>query len=312
MAPGHSVHYEISGYRILPISLPPLPSYPVSATHYLYLRPHKPKLPAPAAARSLFLVNVPFDSTDSHIKHLLSVQLGLPPGRIEEIQFEGSNKRDGTLESAAVEPRREKHGRKRKRGYEHGDIEELDGAALPAIWDRELRTDGRSAVVVFVDRLSMDAAYKAVNKVQKKGMMPIWGEEIQDKVPSLGIARYLNHHKAQYPSKDQVLEAVNIYMTEFAAREAAQVRLQARQRQVPDEDGFITVTKGGRTGAARQDAAKELAVKQKEKQKGLEDFYRFQTRDKKKAKAIELMKKFEDDKARVQKMKERRGMFRPE
>ncbi|KAL8783135.1 MAG: hypothetical protein Q9213_004827 [Squamulea squamosa] len=267
-------------------------------------------LPVPAAARSLFLVNVPFDSTESHIKHLLSLQLGLPPGRIEEIQFEGSNKRDGILERAVAEPGKEKNGRKRKRGYEHGDIEELDGAALPATWDRDLRTDGRTAVVVFVDRLSMDAAYRAVKKVQKEGTMPIWGEGIQDKVPSLGFARYLNHHESQYPNRSQVLEAVNTYMTEFAAREAAQVRLQARQRQVPDEDGFITVTKGGRTGAARQDTAKDLALKQKEKQKGLEDFYRFQTRDKKKAKAVELMKKFEDDQARVQKMKERRGMFR--
>ena len=99
-------------------------------------------------------------------------------------------------------------------------------------------------------------------------------------------------------------------MTEFAAREAAQIRLQARQRQVPDEDGFITVTKGGRTGPARQDAAQELALKQKQKQKGLEDFYRFQTREKKKAKAVELVRRFEGDKEKVQKMRERRGMFR--
>lgn len=99
-------------------------------------------------------------------------------------------------------------------------------------------------------------------------------------------------------------------MTEYAAREAAQARARARQRQVPDEDGFITVTKGGRTDPVRQEAAQHLADKQKEKQKGLEDFYRFQTREKKKAKAAELMKRFEEDKEKVRRMKERRGTFR--
>ncbi|KAL8917317.1 MAG: hypothetical protein Q9172_005902 [Xanthocarpia lactea] len=312
MTPYPLLPTEISGYKILSLRLPPLPSYPVPATHYLYIRPHEPKLPTPAAARSLFLVNVPFDSTDLHIKHLFSVQIGLPPGRIEEVQFEGSKKRIGNVEGAVAEPKKEKKGLKRKRGYGHGDIEELDGIALPATWDRDLRIDGRTAVVMFVDRPSMEAANKFVKRCKKEGIMPIWGEGMEGRIPSLGLERYLNHHKLQYPNREQVLEAVNVYMTEFAAREAAQVRLQARQRQVPDEDGFITVTKGGRTAPARQDAAQELAVKQKDKQKGLEDFYRFQTREKKKAKAVELMRKFEDDKEKVQRMKERRGMFRPE
>ncbi|KAL8657788.1 MAG: hypothetical protein Q9226_001573 [Calogaya cf. arnoldii] len=308
-ASGQHMPPEVSGYRILPISLPPLPSYPVPATHYLYLRPHEPKLPTPAAARSLFLVNVPFDSTELHIKRLFSVQLGLPFGRVEEVQFEGTRRTEGSAIALMI-PKKEKRGKKRKRDHEHGDIDELDGTALPATWDRELRTDGRTAVVVFVDRVSMEAAYKAVKGLGRGGTMPIWGEGVEGKVPSLGTARYLRHSRLQYPDQNQTLEAVNAYMTEFAAREAAQIRLQARQRQVPDEDGFITVTKGGRTGPARQDAAQELALKQKQKQKGLEDFYRFQTREKKKAKAVELMRKFEGDKEKVQKMRERRGMFR--
>lgn len=98
-------------------------------------------------------------------------------------------------------------------------------------------------------------------------------------------------------------------MNEVAAREAAQARLQARQRQVPDDAGFITITKGGRNGPARQDTAKELAVKQKEKQKGLEDFYRFQHREKKKEQALELTRRFEKDQEKVRKMKEKRGTF---
>ena len=121
---------------------------------------------------------------------------------------------------------------------------------------------------------------------------------------------YLNHHRLRYPDKGQLLESVNKYMTAYAAQEAARTRLLARQRQEPDEDGFITVTRGGRTGPARQEEAQEKAAKQKEKQKGLDDFYRFQTRERRKERAGELIKKFEEDKEKVRKMRETRGRFR--
>lgn len=88
------------------------------------------------------------------------------------------------------------------------------------------------------------------------------------------------------------------------------MRLLTKQSQEPDADGFVTVTRGGRTNPARQEAAQEQADKQKEKQKGLEDFYRFQSREKRKERAGELVRKFEEDKEKVRKMKERRGRFR--
>lgn len=98
-------------------------------------------------------------------------------------------------------------------------------------------------------------------------------------------------------------------MTAFADREKKQADLQAKRRQVPDEDGFITVTKGARTAPAKQEAAQELARKQKEKQKGLDNFYRFQMRERKKAHAVELIRRFEEDKAKVKRMREQRGTF---
>ncbi|KAL8762754.1 MAG: hypothetical protein Q9184_001294 [Pyrenodesmia sp. 2 TL-2023] len=160
--------------------------YNVSAIHYIYLRPHQPKLPTPTAARSLFLVNVPFDATELHIKNLLSVQIGLPHGRIEEIQFAGSKSRVEKLEDPPLKPDKGRQSKKRKRGQESGAIEEVDGAALPAVWDRELRKDGLTAVAVFVDRPSMDAAFKAVKRIRKDGTAPVWGEGSEGKIPALG------------------------------------------------------------------------------------------------------------------------------
>ena len=124
------------------------------------------------------------------------------------------------------------------------------------------------------------------------------------------IIGYLNHHRLTYPDKSQLLESVNKYMTAFASKEASEARSLARQRQEPDADGFITVTRGGRTNPARQEAAQEQAEKQKKKQKGLEDFYRFQSREKRKQRAAELVRKFEEDKEKIRQMRERRGRFR--
>ncbi|KAL9101274.1 MAG: hypothetical protein Q9163_003446 [Psora crenata] len=296
---------EIAGYTVLLLALPPLPSFPTPANHFLYVTRHQPKTPTPTASRSLFLVNIPFDATEAHIKYLFTTQLQLPAGRIEDIQFEGQRRKAG-----AKKEQMPSKSKKRKRGSDDIVIENIQGAALPPTWDRELQYKGLTAVIMFVDRASTETALKAAKLARAQGRKPTWGEGVEDNLPPLGYARYLRHHQLTYPDKRQLLNSVNDYMTAFAAKEAQQERSRARQRQQPDADGFVTVTRGGRTKPARQETARELAEKQKEKHKGLEDFYRFQSRERKKARAGELMKKFEEDKEKVRKMKEARGRFK--
>ena len=104
-------------------------------------------------------------------------------------------------------------------------------------------------------------------------------------------------------------------MTNYAAEEAARARKAAKQREVPDEEGFITVTRGGRTGPARLEDAQRAAEKQEQRKgKGeLKNFYRWQLREQRKEGEKELLRKFELDKLRVLEMKRgRRKAFRPE
>ena len=191
MSPSTDIPLQIAGYTILAISLPPLPAFPQAATHYLYLKPHEPKIPTPTASRSLFLVNVPFDSTELHIKHLLSTQIGLPAGRIKDVQFEGQRRKCGGLDKASgPETSQNNKSKKRKRGSSAGTLEDMEGAALPSVWDRDLQIDRRTAVVLFVDRASMDAAFKAVKSMRKEQSEPVWGEGLEGKVPALGSASW--------------------------------------------------------------------------------------------------------------------------
>ena len=197
MAPSNSVPQQISDYHVLPIALPPLVAYPTPATHYLYLRTHEPKLPTPSTPRSLFLVNLPTDASEAHIKHLFSSQLGLPSGRIEIVQFEGSKSKAltplGERAPVATEDANsaKKKGKKRKRGDEGGVALDLECARLPDTWDRGLHRSGSTAVVVFVDRASTDALLKAVKRATKEGTNLVWGEGLEGRLPPLGSASTL-------------------------------------------------------------------------------------------------------------------------
>ena len=184
------VPLQVAGYNVLPLSLPPLPSFPNQATHYLYFAPHKPKIPTPTASRSLFLVNVPFDATEPHIKHLLSAQIGLPAGRIEDVQFANQRRKGGNGEEAKT--KQGQKGKKRKRGSDGTDLNDAEGSALPSTWDRDLQYNGLTAVVLFVDRASMDTALKAAKALRKERIEPVWGEGIGNKIPALGSASWFS------------------------------------------------------------------------------------------------------------------------
>jgi len=234
------------------------------------------------------------------------------------VRFEHEKRPSTPAGTQAVELSNKKDkSKKRKRGEE--SVADLD-TELPQIWDRDLGRSGSTAVVVLVDEKSVEGALKAVRKLHKSkskdDMWPVWGAGVEGKVPALGSARYLNHHKLRYPDTAVLQKNVDAFMTAWNFREEEKARLAKKQRNVPDEDGFVTVTKGGRTGPAKREEAErkqaELEEKERKKREEMGDFYRFQMRERRKAEQNELVKQFEEDKKRVEMMKEKRGRFRPE
>ncbi|OJD14435.1 hypothetical protein AJ78_05203 [Emergomyces pasteurianus Ep9510] len=312
MAPKTHFPLSISGYLVLPIELPPAPSFPNPATHYLYLHPHEPKVPDPDSPRSLFIVNVPVTTTETHLRHLFGSQLS--SGRVERVEFhDTAAKRPPTIPSQAAPAL--SNPKKRKRETTEELQVELDTTELPPTWDRELHTSGAHAIVVFVDRPSMEASLKAARKAAKNRTKIVWGQGIIEegrRFPALGIERYKYHNKLRYPARAELLRTVNDYMTIFARFEEARSREATKGAEVPDEDGFVTVTRGPKiNNVAREEEMRQLMEKHKEKSKGLEDFYRFQLREKRKEKQTELLRKFEEDKRKVEEMRRRRGKVKP-
>ncbi|EFE42112.1 ribosomal small subunit assembly protein, putative [Trichophyton verrucosum HKI 0517] len=328
---------SMGGYSVLPVLLPNSNSKGESeTTHYLYIQAHAPRLPDADSGRSLFVVNVPVTSTETHFRHLFGTQLG--SGRVERVQFqhdEASRRGLGSKESStSTEVTANK---KRKRGEEESAEEyasRLSTIKLPGAWDRPLRPSGSHAVVTFVDRPSMEASLRAINKRKKSSKTTItWGHNLEEETAEyddndddnnnnnnngksskkglcrLGSARYNRHAQLRYPSRSELLKSVNEYMSVLSQLEEAREREARHRGNVVDEDGFITVTRGPKRAvdAGREEEMRELVARQREKSKGLEDFYRFQMREKRKERQGELLRRFEEDKRRVEEMKRRRG-----
>lgn len=155
-------------YTILPLTIPGVPSYPQPATHYLYVRPHAPKVPDENTPRSLFASNLPIDATESSLRALFAQKLG--GSRIERVDIEGARPKKSERGAAGSA----KAGKKRKRGADTsaGEI------GLPQTWDAELLSSGSGGVLVFVDKASAEMAMKEVIRAAKKRAEIVWKSDI--------------------------------------------------------------------------------------------------------------------------------------
>ncbi|KAK3713348.1 hypothetical protein LTR37_008540 [Vermiconidia calcicola] len=307
--PKSKVATQVQDFTAIPLRRPALPAHPKETTHYLYIRANAPKVPTEDTPRELFIVNVPIDATEHHFRSVFADHLG--GVRIESVDFEDTWVGKGI--KAPVVHADGSRGKKRKRGVEDGKTDQEVGV-LPETWGREVHRSGGTAVVKFIDQASAAIALREARRAAKNSKEIMWGTGVESKIPALGYARYKAHHKLRYPDPAILQSSVDTFMEAFAAQEADRTKQLTRQRSEPDEEGFVTVTRGGRTGPAREEEARaqEEEFKKREKSRVKDDFYRFQVREKRKEHAQDLVKGFEEDRRRLEEMRKRRGKLRPQ
>lgn len=303
-------------FSILPIQLPPLPSYPVTATHEIRVRRNAPKIPTANDSRSLFLKNIPADSTEPHFRAVFAHLVG--PGRFEGIQFADQV----TSSALALDPARAAtingFAKKRKRD----DVEqqerqqEEEAAQLPDIWTRRLRQSSSTAIVLLADEKSVQQVLKAIAKLHKTKKYPVWGQSLADEVPPLGSQWISSHLQLSRADKTATKKAVHAFFNTFNRKEKEAAELAKRLRNEPDEDGFVTVTRGSRAAPASraeaEEAKRRMLERQTKRKDETTDFYRFQLRERRKKEQAALIKRFDEDRRKVMAMREKRGKFKPE
>jgi len=325
---------NISGFSVIPVL------YNSSTTHYLYARPHASSksdsrnvLPE---GRTLFLVNLPPDTTDRELvlffKHSGTVEKVIFDFDVKEPQHEDtdSDEEDESMDEAD-NGTEEKPKKRRKTQKDKSMAPAL--IHLPATPCRRLRKTGSSAYVIFLDSSSLERALASTSKPRT---WPTSSEE-----PS-GLA----HYRALYDSLRPPLDAVrafadsSIEVYEYEQAKKKQISKYRKGEAIVDADGFTLVTRGGAYGktlgggvavASKRfqrsgQAARNRTNKKEKKEK--EGFYAFQKAEKQRSGLyfsvkiqftllmtfslglIELKRKWEEDKAKVEKLKASRR-FKP-
>lgn len=290
-------------------------SYPHSVVHEVRIRPNAPKIPTANDSRSLFLKNVPSDSTGPHFRAVFTALVGA--GRFEAITFD-----DDSSTALAVDPAQATKitafAKKRKRGQVELEEQEREEelARLPETWTRRLQQSSSTAVVLLADDKSVQLVLKAIAKVSKSKRYPVWGENLADEVPPLGSTWITSHLQLSRVDKVATQKAVHAFFNSFNRKEQEASEMAKRLRNEPDEDGFVTVTRGGRAAPASKNEAEEarrrMVEKSTKKKSEMQDFYRFQLRERRKAEQAQLLRRFDEDRQKVNAMREKRGKFKPE
>jgi len=151
-------------------------------------------------------------------------------------------------------------------------------------------------------------------------------EDEKESVKSLtgirAVAAEARRKAGRHISRQKLLQMCNEDMASFETQEAETERRAKLAAEQPDEDGFITVTHGSTPSfGATNDFEEERhhrrkAGKRNRKRKVVSgadefsDFYRFQLKETRKKEVTDLKKRFEEDLAKVKKMKEERA-YRP-
>ncbi|NXY17758.1 RRP7A protein, partial [Atrichornis clamosus] len=129
-----------------------------------------------------------------------------------------------------------------------------------------------------------------------------------------GISKWIANYEASVVDPKELKAEVDAYMQDYDKKMAEEEAKAAKEEGVPDEEGWVKVTRKGRKPGLPRTEAANLRVLEREKQKRarkeLLNFYAWQHRETKREHIAQLRKKFEEDKQRIALMRAQRK-FRP-
>ncbi|KAF1592456.1 hypothetical protein FQV11_0009060, partial [Eudyptes moseleyi] len=129
-----------------------------------------------------------------------------------------------------------------------------------------------------------------------------------------GISKWIANYAASVVDQEELKAEVDAYMQDYDKKIAEEEAKAAKEEGVPDEEGWVKVTRKGRKPGLPRTEAANLRVLEREKRKRarkeLLNFYAWQHRETKREHIAQLRKKFEEDKQRIALMRAQRK-FRP-
>ncbi|XP_068151195.1 ribosomal RNA-processing protein 7 homolog A [Drosophila tropicalis] len=263
---------EIEGYKVVPLRMTPEAKH----CHSIYMREHFIRLmdPNKPKGRTLFLLNIPPYVTEASLKEFFKQF-----GKVESVQFAAKPGREETI-----------------KWYEGLDVP-FSNVEAPFIFKVAYVVFEKSSSIA--KALSIDSLdlFNSSQECLIKTGMELWHEEYEQK--------YLLDPEA-------TKKRIKLYMAGYDKRERA--ALEEAKTSEADADGWVTVGKEGRNAGFEQKESVigriENKVAKDKKTKELKNFYTFQIRESKMQNIVEMRKKFEEDKRKIELLKQSRR-FKP-
>ena len=308
-------HLLIKGYLPVRIRYPPAPTADDDEEHetFLFLKEHRAPEQAEDVAPTLFVANAPsYPVLGIDTATLLRALLG----------------RWGRIQRVTVVPR------------PRGGPTAAAPSSTPDDWYFDNVPTDRFAHVVFASRHDLQQCYQALVRCMPDGLTVdaverqtladaaaaekaeteegiIHDDQNNEDDEVSGLQRVLQNYRqqqARHADREALLEQCNAVMEAYDEAEAAK---RAAANAEPDEDGFITVTRDTAlveaslsTSAAASTSTRRARNRKRKKGPGaaeLDDFYRFQTKARRRQDVQTLRQRFQEDLQRLERLKERRG-----
>lgn len=127
-----------------------------------------------------------------------------------------------------------------------------------------------------------------------------------------GLDKWMNEYTSDIPNQKELEAEVNKYMEVFEVDESKEK--EEEKRVETDEDGWTIVKKSGKNAGFQQKESTiskiEDKIASRKSKKELANFYTFQIRESKQRHIVNMRKRFESDKRKVEQMKRERK-FKP-
>lgn len=174
---------------------------------------------------------------------------------------------------------------------------------------------GNRGQIILVDKASCTRLLSKAKQLYKLETDPICWHD--DNTKPFGYQKYITYGENQFPQHEILMKEVNNFMAVYNDAEEREKQTRRSRVGLVDEDGFTLVvnhTKGSKGSIAAQENATQQKLKdemnKRNKKKQMSDFYRFQIREQKKKATNDILKNYNDDKAKILELREKRR-FKP-
>lgn len=261
---------EIEGYKVIPIKVTPDAQHP----HHVYMREHHTRVmdPNKPKRRTLFLLNVPPYVTEQNLEDFFKTV-----GPVESVSFAA---RPGQNETNKW----------------HQNCTKFSNVRPPYVF--------KVAYIVF-------QSSNSVSKALKLTSIDLYSPTSGESFVASGMQLWHTLQEQYILDEDKTQQEIDEVMQSYDCSE--QAKQEAAKIAEADGDGWITVGKHGHNAGFEQKQSHINRLEDKigrAKKKELTNFYTFQIRESKMKNIIDLRKKFEDDKKKIERLKETRR-FRP-